>query len=111
MSHVVHAVFEMQTKRHFCGHCHQNLSKTVFYKHRTLYFNSRSKEWSKERMFPAGVLNELSFTIPDDELLNVMDEPVFILSNGECTAESCSNQGKRDWIMSYFRGGGKRLWP
>lgn len=70
MSHVVHAVFEMQTKRHFCGHCHQNLSKTVFYKHRTLYFNSRSKEWSKECMFPAGVLNELSFTIPVDELLN-----------------------------------------
>lgn len=34
------------------------------------YFNSRSKEWSKEHMFPTGVLNELSFTIPDDELLN-----------------------------------------
>lgn len=25
---------------------------------------------STERIFPAGVLNELSFTIPDDELLN-----------------------------------------
>jgi len=92
----MHAVSEMQTKRYFCGHCHQNLSKTVFYKHRRLYFNSRSKEWSEERMFPTGGLNEPSFTIPDDELVtqrpccsvDLMDEPAFILSNDECTAES-----------------------
>ena len=59
-------------------------------------------------MFPTGVLNEPSFTIPDDEFVtqrpccsvDLMDEPAFILSNDECTAESCSNQGKRDWVMS-----------
>ena len=58
--------------------------------------------------FPTGILNEPSFTIPDDELVtqhpccsvDLMDEPAFILSNDECTAESCSNQGKRDWVMS-----------
>ena len=31
-----------------CGHCEQEVSKRTFYQHKRLYFDSKSKTWSRE---------------------------------------------------------------
>ena len=33
---------------YYCGHCDKQLSKTVFYRHKRLYYGRRSKTWSYE---------------------------------------------------------------
>lgn len=70
------------TKRFFCGHCNQNLSKTVFYQHRRLYYNIALNEWSKSRLFSA---SEQSFTVSDDQMEKdaPVEEPVFSISDDE----------------------------
>lgn len=36
--------------RHLCGHCNENLSKTVYYQHKRLYYDQRSRKWHKNRI-------------------------------------------------------------
>ena len=35
---------------YYCGHCDKQLSKTVFYRHKRLYYDRRSKTWSSCRI-------------------------------------------------------------
>ena len=37
--------------KHFCGHCNKKLSKTLYFKHKKLYYNSRNKCWRSKRAF------------------------------------------------------------
>ena len=37
-------------KSYFCGHCLQEVFKTLFFKHKKLYYNKHTREWSKERV-------------------------------------------------------------
>lgn len=37
-------------KRLFCGHCKEYVSKSLFYKHKQLYYDEKEKKWCKERV-------------------------------------------------------------
>jgi hypothetical protein len=39
-----------ERKRLYCGHCEDYVSKTLYYKHKQIYYDDRSKKWSKERV-------------------------------------------------------------
>ena len=38
------------TKRYFCDHCEQELSKTSYFKHKRLFYDRTSESWQKERV-------------------------------------------------------------
>lgn len=38
-------------KRHFCGHCQDYVSKTVYHLHKRLYFDTISKKWASCQVF------------------------------------------------------------
>ena len=38
------------TKRYFCDHCEQELSKTSYFKHKRLFYDRTSERWQKERV-------------------------------------------------------------
>ena len=35
----------MSSRRYYCEHCNQYLSKTLFFKHKRLYYDRLSKKW------------------------------------------------------------------
>lgn len=37
--------------KRFCGHCETYVSKSVYYRHRRLYFNKLTNQWSSSRVF------------------------------------------------------------
>ncbi len=39
-----------RTPKYWCGHCDKVLSKTTFYQHKKLYYDSTKSVWSKERI-------------------------------------------------------------
>ena len=38
------------TKKYFCGHCKRFVSKTLFFKHKKLYYDHKTKQWKLERL-------------------------------------------------------------
>ena len=36
--------------RYFCGHCEQVLTKTLFFKHKRMYYDRAKSVWRKERV-------------------------------------------------------------
>ena len=49
-------------KAYLCCHCNQELSKTSYYQHKKIYFDTTTKEWRKERIRPsAAVVEEFTF--------------------------------------------------
>ena len=36
----------VKTKRYLCGHCNEWLSKTSYYNHRKLYYDTKARNWS-----------------------------------------------------------------
>lgn len=47
MAESIHA---KRKRRHFfCPHCDQKVPKTTFYRHKRLYCNSRTKQWTKRK--------------------------------------------------------------
>ena len=65
-----------------CGHCNQNLSKTVYYQHKCLYYDRRLKKWYPHRV---------RF---DDSILVVP-----FVTNNNCDAEfesSCNDVSDND---------------
>ena len=49
-------------KRYFCGHCDENVSKTLFFEYRKLFYDKLAKRWRKERVVQAGLGEEFDFT-------------------------------------------------
>ena len=56
-----------ERKRLYCGHCEDYVSKTLYYKHKQIYYDDGNKKWSKERVldnasstfvFSTGSLND-----------------------------------------------------
>ena len=35
----------MESKRFYCGHCDEKVSKTLYYQHKKLYYCSTNKSW------------------------------------------------------------------
>lgn len=48
-------------KNYFCGHCHQHVSKTLFFQHRKLYYDKRAKQWNAERVVPVDLGEDFDF--------------------------------------------------
>ena len=40
-------------RRYYCQHCGEYILKTLFYQHKRLYFDSRSRKWQNSRLIPA----------------------------------------------------------
>ncbi len=40
-------------KRRLCGHCNQELSNTLYYKHKQQYFDQDTKRWCANRVLDA----------------------------------------------------------
>lgn len=38
------------SKRFYCRHCEQEVSKSTLYSHKKLYYDKRAKLWSKHRI-------------------------------------------------------------
>ena len=39
------------SKRMYCGHCHEYLTKTVYFKHKRLHYDRTTKQWLSTRAF------------------------------------------------------------
>ena len=38
-------------KAYFCGHCSKELSKTLYFQHRKLFFDKKTKKRSEQKVF------------------------------------------------------------
>ena len=78
------------SKQRFCGHCEKYLSKSVYYRHRRLYYNKLTEQWSSTRLFyrdqgdtsdarlpPVLVADEESDTGGDSTFFLDNEEPIY----------------------------------
>ena len=40
-------------KEYFCGHCNAAVSKTLFFKHKKLYYDKKLKVWKSMEILPS----------------------------------------------------------
>lgn len=55
-------------KAYLCGHCDQELSKTSYYQHKKIYFDTTKKEWRKEMIRPLAEVEEFTFEDSDMDI-------------------------------------------
>ena len=49
LSYVSTSLFGMETgKRFYCGHCDEKISKTLYYQHKRIYYNSKTHKWNRD---------------------------------------------------------------
>lgn len=48
-------------KSYFCGHCNEEVSKTLFFQHRKLYYDKRNGEWKTERVMSMDLGEDFDF--------------------------------------------------
>lgn len=55
--------------RYYCGHCEEKISKTLYFRHKRLYYNPDSEEWisSKETQVDNNDM-VVDFTFHDDDV-------------------------------------------
>ena len=78
-------------KVYFCGHCHQELSKTLFFSHKKLYYNKRLKKWQKDII--QADANEVEFVLstePDFSDYVFSDNSSDLEGKSSCLITSCS---------------------
>lgn len=46
---------------YFCGHCKEEVSKTLFFQHRKLYYDKRNGEWKTKRVIPSDLGEDFDF--------------------------------------------------
>ena len=51
-------------KRYLCGHCNEFVCKTIYHKHKQLYYNKEAKKWCTERVVD---LTSEEFSFEDDD--------------------------------------------
>lgn len=51
------------SKRYYCGHCEEKISKTLYFKHKKLYYDAVTKEWMKGSD-PSMEIDEFDFDEP-----------------------------------------------
>lgn len=70
-------------KKYLCGHCNKLVSKTLYFKHKKLYYDPQRKTWKDTRIPPP--------VSPDDEffLYNPSDavQPVPTSEGNSCDSE------------------------
>ena len=44
-----------QRRSYFCEHCDDYVSKTLYFKHKRLYYDRKTKIWSSLRLLPSGI--------------------------------------------------------
>ena len=54
-----------ERKRLFCGHCKDYVSKTLYHKHKQLYYTKREKKWCEERVVDSMCTSDDVFTFSD----------------------------------------------
>ena len=84
--------------RHYCRHCNQFLSKTIFYQHKRLYCDRLSKKWSSTRVDLEAEHNSgNAFSLTDSE--NELDDqeyPFEVEEDFPSSMEIQCNDGKCD---------------
>ena len=53
-------------RRYHCGHCDADLSKTQFYRHKSLFYDQRSKKWSSSHL-PKCNWDDVPFSLSSSE--------------------------------------------
>ena len=53
-------------QRYHCGHCDADLSKTQFYRHKSLYYDQRSRKWSSSQL-PKSNSDDIPFSLSSSE--------------------------------------------
>lgn len=81
----------------FCSHCGDHVSKRTYYRHKRLYFDTRTQEWSERRVFNPVTTSE-----------------VFAIDRRSCSPEICLesgpdvgdyeqlNEGTTDGLFSFY---------
>ena len=64
----------------FCPHCDKEISRTLFFQHKRLYYSRKKCAWSKERIFETEA--EQSFSLNDSSI------------NSSCSLEEDEELGK-----------------
>lgn len=79
-------------KRFYCGHCKEYVTKTVYFQHRRLYFESNSGRWSKVRLFSSDFSHGHAQSSHTYDSMTVIDEQVQEPCN-EQTIQVLSEEG------------------
>ena len=61
-----------ERKRYFCGHCNDYIGKTLYHKHKQVYYNKKEKKWCQERVV-------------------VATDDAFVFTDGKSSSFSCDN--------------------
>ena len=64
---------------YFCGHCNRLLAKTVFFRHKRMFYDHKAKRWSKKRVVDVSVTESVPFILSSDSEEDTME------LTGECT--------------------------
>ena len=93
----------------YCGHCDKDVSKSTFYAHRRLYYDRKTKKWSKTQLFIANESEERRILdcSSDSELSDEHDDVPDFNFEDPLYFSSESQQGtsfKRQALCFLFRG-------
>ena len=89
------SVAENPSRLH-CGHCDEYLSKTVYYQHKRLFYDRRSKKWSKHQVYGDDSLAETPFVLRDGAEPTVESEVNNQADDERCAFQISSQQGESD---------------
>ena len=54
--------------RYFCGHCNRQLSKTLFFRHKRMFFDRKARKWSSVKVISDDTTSEpFTLTSSDDD--------------------------------------------
>lgn len=82
-------------KQHFCGHCNRYLNKTLFYRHKQLYYDTLARTWNSERVIHPVVVEDKEFSCdirtPDASSHDVDEQPDFLVIPQPLRTDSISD--------------------
>ena len=64
-------------KTYFCGHCSKELTKTLFFQHRKLFYDRKTRKWSQQKVFESILGNDFDFTESENSIESCKCEFVF----------------------------------
>ena len=72
-----------ERKHRFCGHCYEYQTKTVFYKHKQMYYDRVTWDWSAQRVVHPVVIDDEEFDCDISETTSE-DQCITIQADAEC---------------------------
>ena len=81
---------DQERNRHFCAHCNRYLSKTLFFRHKQLYYDTTARTWSSERVIHPVVAEDKEFSCDIDTSSHDddMQADLFVIPQAELTDSS-----------------------